>query len=103
MDRKTLRRATGPESGLEGLVRGAARPVAQFPVQLSRTQRRHDANRPASRLRRLRLLPARLFCLQDGTTIRLFELLARLWRQAAEVLPVVRRRASGSHASASAA
>jgi len=35
---------------------------------------------PAPRLRRLRLLPARLFCVQDGVARSLFELLARLRR-----------------------
>ena len=59
--------------------------------------------RPSPRLRRLRLLPARLFRLQDGTAVRLFELLARLRRQAAQMLPVVRHRASRSDASAAAA
>jgi hypothetical protein len=44
----------------------------------------------------------RLFCLQDGAAVRLFELLAWFRRQTAEVLPMVRRRASRSHASASA-
>ena len=36
VDRKTVRRAARPGSELEGLARSAARPVAQFPVQLSR-------------------------------------------------------------------
>ncbi len=97
LGRKTVRRSAGPGPVVEGLVRGAARPVAQFPVQLSRSQRGQHADQPASRLRRFRLLPARLFCIQDGAAVRLFELLARVRRQAAEVLPVVRRRTSRSH------
>src|ERR1700676_3036351 len=103
MDGEAVRRAARPGSELEGLARSAARPIPQFPVQLSGTRRRQCAVRPAPRLRRLRLLPARLFCIQDGTAVRLYELLARLRRQAAAVLPVVRRRASRGYASASAA
>src|ERR1035437_806400 len=102
MDREAIRRTARPGSVLEGLVRIAARPIPQFPVQLSRTRRRQNANQPAPRLRRLRLLPARLFCVQDGAAVRLFELLARLRRQAAEVLSVVRRGASRGPAAAAA-
>ena len=39
------------------------------------------ATQPSPRLRRLRLLPARLFCIQDGAAVRLLELLARQRRQ----------------------
>src|SRR5258708_22789539 len=103
MDREAVRRAARPGSELEGLVRSAARPISQFPVQLSGTKRRQNANWSSPRLRRLRLFPARLFCIQDGAALRLFELLSRFRRQAAEVLPVVRRRASRGHASAPSA
>ncbi len=48
MDREAVRRAARPGPELEGLVRGAARPLAQFPVQLSRPQRR-QRRKPGSR------------------------------------------------------
>ena len=67
----------------------AARPVAQCPVQLSGSRRRRCGDAVPSRLRRLRLFPARLFRLQDGAAVRLLELLARRRRRAAEVLRVV--------------
>ena len=53
-----------------------------------------------ARLRRLRLFPARLFRFQNGAAVRLFELLARHGRQAAEMLPMVRHRSSRGNASA---
>ena len=56
---------------------GAARPVAQFPVQPSRPRRRRDEDDPAPRLRRPAVFPARLFRLQDGPAVRLLEVLAR--------------------------
>ena len=43
------------------------------------------------------------FCLQDGIAVRLFELLARHRRPAAQVLPVVQHRTSGADASGAAA
>src|ERR1700736_6064538 len=102
MDRKTVRRAARPEHGLEGLVRSAARPVTQLPLQPSRPQRGQDTDRLASRLCRLRLFPARLFRVQDGAAVWLFELLARRRWKSAEVLPVVRRRTPRGNASAAA-
>src|SRR5882757_10903722 len=102
MDRKAVRRAARPEPGLEGLVRSAARSIPQFPLQPSRPKRGQDTDWLSPRLRRLRLFPARLFRVQDGAAVRLFELLARIRRQSAEVLSVVRRRASRGDASAAA-
>ena len=72
-----------------GAARGAARPVAQYPVQLSRSRRRRDEARHPPRLRRPAVFPARLFRVQDGAAVRLFDLLARRRRRRAEVLPVV--------------
>ena len=48
------------------------------------------------------VLPARLFCLQDGATVRLLQLLTWHRRQGAQVLPVVRHGASRGHTSAAA-
>src|SRR5471030_1917865 len=103
MDREVVRCTTRPGPELEGVERSVARPVAQFPVQPSRPRRRQWKKRPSPRLRRLRVFPARLFRLQDGAAVRLFELLARLRRPAAQMRPVVRHGASRADPSAGAA
>ena len=96
LDRKAVRCAARRRSVVESVARSAARPVAQFPVRLSRRRRRWRHGAGAARLRRLCVFSARLFCLQDGIAVRLFELLARLRWRAAEVLSVVRHRPSGA-------
>ncbi len=83
---------------MEDVGRGAARPFPQHAVQLSGSGRRQSAESHAARLRGFRLFLARVFRIQDGFAVRLFELLARQRRCAAEVLSVVRHRASRSHA-----
>ena len=103
MDRKAVRWAARPGAVVEDVGRGAARPFPQHAVQLSGSRRRQSAESHAPRLRGFRLFLARLFRIQDGPAVRLFELLARQRRRAAEVLPVVRHRASRSHAPGAAA
>ncbi len=94
--RKTVRRAAQFRAVVAGALSGAARPLAQRAVQLSRRRRRRSADGAAARLRRPRLFPARLFRLQDGTAVRLFELLARRRRPPAALRRVDQRRECGS-------
>ena len=85
MDREAVRRAARGGAVVEGAARGAARSIAQFPVQPSGSRRGRDGADHSPRLRRPSLLLARVFRLQDGAAVRLLEMLARRRRQAAEV------------------
>ena len=60
-------------------------PIAQYAVQSSGSPRRRDGARHSPRLRRPSVFPARLFRVQDGTAVRVCEMLARRRRPAAEV------------------
>ena len=63
--------------------------------------RRRSADGAQARLHRHGVLSARLFRIQDGPAVRLFEVLARRRRHAAEVLPVVQHSESRRSASSS--
>ena len=73
-------------------------PIAQRPVQPSGSARGRERARHSTRLRRRSLLPARLFRLQDGAAVRLFEVHARRRRQGAEMPTVVEHREGGTAA-----
>ena len=81
VDRDALRRAPRLRAVVEGDARGAARPIAQRALRLFDLRGRERAH-PSARLRRRSLFPARLFRLQDGAAVRLFEMHARRRGQA---------------------
>ena len=85
MDREAVRRAARRGAVVAGVACSAARPIAQFPVQPSGSRRRPDEDDPAPGLRRPAVLLARVFRVQDGIAVRLFEVLARRRRQARRV------------------
>ena len=98
VDRKTVRRAARRGAVVAGAARGAARPLAQFPVQLSGPRRRRDEDRPASRLRRPPYFLRAYFAFKMGLPFGYLEMLARRRRQPAECCgmvqhPECRRRA----------
>ena len=88
VDPKTVRRAARRRTVVADAARRAARSIAQYAVQLSGRRRRRSIGADQPRLRRSGLFLARLFRLQDGTAVRLFELLARRRRPRAEMLLV---------------
>src|SRR6516164_5462420 len=97
VDREIVRCAARHRTVVEGLARSPARSIAESFVRLFRSRRRQRHDKPSPRLRRLCLFLACIFCIQNGTAVRLFELLAQR-----QVLPVVQHRASRSDPSAAA-
>src|SRR6202035_4149683 len=88
VDPKTVRCAAQRGTVVADAARRAARPVAQYAVQLSGRRRRRSVGADQPRLRRSCVLLARLFRLQEGAAVRLLELLARRRRPRAEMLLV---------------
>ena len=100
LDREIVRRAARRAAVVEGDARGVARSVAQPAVQPFRSTRGREGAYRSARLRRRSLLPARLFRLQDGAAVRLFEMQSRRWRPGAEMSAVVEHRERGAAAGA---
>ena len=103
VDRKTVRRAARRRAVVAGALSrccATARATCCSIIWAAAKTKCRRSLQP--RLRRPGVFPARLFRLQDGTAVRLFEMLARRRRQPAEVLRLVRalqipgRRRAGS-------
>src|SRR5262245_46409782 len=88
---------------MEGAARGAARQVAQCPVQPSGSERRLDEPRHSPRLRRPSILLARLLRVQDGAAVRLREVHARRGRRGPALPGVVEHSESRGAGSAARA
>src|SRR5262245_10251072 len=88
LDREAVRRSARCGAVVAGVARGGARPLAQFPFQPSRPQRRRQ-NLSSSRLRRSSLHLASVLRVQDGAALRLLEVLARRRRPRADLPAMV--------------
>ena len=85
MDRQAVRRAARRGAVLEGAGTKCCATGRAISCSIIWDSAKTTWRWPSPRLRRLRLLLARLFRLQDGAAVRLFELLARRRRRAAEM------------------